>query len=159
MNQIFQRFLPLRLRVQEFFFLLQENTVAALHPQQSVGIYAAEFRHLGGDILQKIAIMADDHTGKASLLQQLFQPLDSRQIQMVCRFIEQKNIGPLHQRLHNGETLLPASGQSGGFRFEIYKTRASQRLGKPRAALRLGHCRGFQCTHDHRPYRVSRTKF
>ena len=159
MNQVFQRFLPLRLRVQKFFFLFQERAVASLHAQQSVGIDAAEFRHLSGDVLQKVAIVTDDHTGEAGLLQHLFEPLDPRQVEMIRGFIQQQDVGRLHQRLHDREALLPASGQRGGFLLEVHEARTPQGLSKTRAPLRLGHCGAFQCSIDHRPHRVSGPEF
>ncbi len=139
MNQILQGLLPLRLRVQEFFFLLEEGAVASLHPQQTVGIDAAEFRHLGGNVFQKVAIVTDDHAREAGLLQHLFEPLDARKVEMIRGFVEQKNVGTLDQRLDDRQPLLPASGERGRFGIKIHKAGAAQSLGEARSPLRLGH--------------------
>src|SRR5258708_12652810 len=77
MNQIFQSFLALRLGMEEFFFLLQKRAVIPANPQQPIGIYAAEFRHLSGHILEKIAVMAYHYAGKGCFVQQSFEPLNS----------------------------------------------------------------------------------
>ena len=95
--------------MQELFFLFEENAVASLHAQHAIGIDAAELRHLGGDVFEEVAIVANDHAGEPGLLQHFFQPLDAREVQMIGWFVEQQDVGGLHQRLHDREALLPAS--------------------------------------------------
>ena len=56
---------------------------------------------------------------------------------MVGRFVQQQDVRRLHQRLDDGQALLPASGECGGFCFQIFKTGAAQGLGKAGSALRL----------------------
>src|ERR1041384_7486998 len=102
MNQILQSLLPLSLGMKKFFLLFQERAVTSLaggslaagslHAQQPLGIYSAEFRDFGGHVLQKIAVMAYDNTGKCRLVKQSFKPVDSSQIQMVGRFIQQQDV-------------------------------------------------------------------
>ena len=125
-DQVLQRFLPLRLGVQKFFLLLQERAVVSPHPQDAIGIDAAQFRHVGGDILQKIAVVTHDHAGECGLRQQIFEPLDSRQVEMVGRFIQQQDVRRLHQRLDDRQALLPAAGKRRGFGVEVFKTGAAQ---------------------------------
>ena len=45
-------------------FFSRNVAVAPLHPQYAIGINAAQFRHVGGDVLQKVAIVADHHAGE-----------------------------------------------------------------------------------------------
>ena len=75
--------------MEEFFFLFQEGAVIPADPQQPVGIYTAEFRHLGRHILQEIAIVTYYDTGKGCCIQQSFQPLNSGEVQMIRGLIEQ----------------------------------------------------------------------
>ncbi len=63
-DQVFQRFLPLRLGMQKFFLLLQERAVVSPHPKNAIGIHAAQLRHVGGNIFQKIAVVTHDHAGE-----------------------------------------------------------------------------------------------
>ena len=100
-NQVFQSFLTFRLSVEEFFFLLQELAVAPVHSQQTFGVHAVKFGHVGGNIFEKVAVMAYDHAGKRRLLQQIFEPFNSGEVQMIRRLIEQQDIGRLNQRLHD----------------------------------------------------------
>ena len=46
MNKILKRFLTLRLRVQEFFFLLQKVDVATVDAQRTIGINPIELDHI-----------------------------------------------------------------------------------------------------------------
>jgi hypothetical protein len=109
MNQVFQRFLALRLRVQEFFLLLEKPSVASRHTQQPLGISPVQFRHFRGDVLKKVAIVAHNHAGEGCSRQQGFQPLDSRQVEMIRRFIQQQDVWSLNQRLDDREPFLPAT--------------------------------------------------
>ena len=59
-NQIFQRFLTLGLRMQKFFFLLEKCAVVAAHSKRAIGIDAVEFDHIGRDIFQKITVVTYD---------------------------------------------------------------------------------------------------
>ena len=59
-------------------------------------IYAAQFRHPGDrHVFQKISIVTDHHGRERRVPQQVFQPLDSRQIQVVGGLVQQQNIGLL----------------------------------------------------------------
>jgi hypothetical protein len=96
--------------VQEFFFLLQKGAVVAVDAERAIGINAIELDHVGGDILQKVAVVAHDDAGEGGLLQQIFEPGDSEEIEMIGGLVEQKDVGMLHQSFDDGETLLPAAG-------------------------------------------------
>src|ERR1019366_2921792 len=98
------------LRVQEFFFLLQKGDVAAVDAERTVGINAIELDHVGGDILEKVTVVAHDDAGERRSLKQLFEPCDSGKIEMVGGLVEQKDVGMLHQSFDDCETLLPAAG-------------------------------------------------
>ena len=152
MNQIFQCFLTLRLGMEEFFFLLKKCAVIPADPQQPVGIYTAEFRHLGRHILQKIAIVTYDYGGEGCSFQQSFKPFDSGEVEVIRRLIEQQNIGRLNQRLHDGETLLPASRQCRRFCFEVFKSGPAQRLAKVRVMFRVNVRRTLDCPLDYRAH-------
>src|SRR5208282_5327589 len=67
-DKIFERFLTLRLRVQEFFFLLQKVNVAPVNTERTIGINTAEFDHVSRDILQKVAVVTHDDARKSCTL-------------------------------------------------------------------------------------------
>ena len=79
------------------FFLLENLVAPHLEPGKSLlkphGTTAINPHGCAGEILQKTAVMADDHHGRAHLRQFLLQPIDGGQIQMVGGLVEQNNIG------------------------------------------------------------------
>ena len=110
MHKIFEGFLPLRLRVQKLFFLLQKIDVTAMDAKRAIGINPIELDHVGGDILQKITVVADDDAGKGGLFKQVFEPGNPWKIEMVGRFVQKKNVGMLNQSFNNRQPLLPSTG-------------------------------------------------
>ena len=50
-----------------------------------------------GEIFQKAPIMADQHQRAARGFQFAFQPFDGTHVQMVCRLIQQQDVGPRRQ--------------------------------------------------------------
>ncbi len=63
-HQVFERFLAQRLGMEKLFFLFEEFAVRAVNTQRAIGISAVEFHHVGGDILEKIAVVTDDDAGE-----------------------------------------------------------------------------------------------
>src|ERR1700675_530561 len=96
--------------MQELFFFFQKIDVAAVDTEGTVRINAIELDHVGGDILQKVAIVAHDYAGEGRALKQVFEPGDSEEVEMVGGFVEQENVRMLHQGFDNREPLLPAAG-------------------------------------------------
>src|SRR4029077_2143516 len=88
MNKIFKRFLTLGLCVQEFFFLLQKVDVAAVDAERAVRINAIELDYVGGDILQEVAVVAHDDACERRRFKQIFEPRDSRKVEVVGGLVE-----------------------------------------------------------------------
>ena len=63
----------------EILLSFRESAVVAVDAEQSFGIDAVQFDHVGGDIFEEIAVVADDHAGEGRFLEQIFEPRDSRQ--------------------------------------------------------------------------------
>ena len=83
--------------------------------------------------------MAYNHACKRRILQQRFDPLNAREVEMVCGFIEQQNVRLLNQRRRDGEAFAPASRERHGRSFEVRKTGATQRGRESRRPLALRH--------------------
>ena len=113
-NAIFERVLMLLLRVEMRFFGFEKCAVVPFHAQDAVGVDAIEFDHIGGDIFEEIAIVADHDAGERRVQKQRFEPLDSGEIEMVGGLVEQQNVRLLNERLGNRETFAPAAGKSRG---------------------------------------------
>ena len=138
-DQIGQRVLTLALRVQIFFLGLQKFAVVSVDAQEAVFIGAIQLDDLVRDVFQEIAIMADHHVGEGGVAQQIFEPLNSGEIQMIGRLIEQQNIRLLDQRLDNRQALAPSAGERRGQNFGIFKTGAMQRFFGAIAAFGFRH--------------------
>ena len=140
-HEVRQGILPLSLRVQAFLLGFEERAVASVHAQKAVFVNSIELDDFARDIFQKIAVVADHHASERRILKHRFEPLDSGEIQVVGRLIEQKNVGLLHQRRADRQAFAPASRQCRRGSFKVRKARAAQRLGGPRRPLRFrnGH--------------------
>ena len=80
---------------------------------------AVEFNDAGGDPVQEGTVVGDgDHTA-LEVDQQLFQPLDGVEVEVVGGLIEQQYVGLGHQRLGQGDTLARAAGQCADLRLGI----------------------------------------
>ena len=85
----FQRF-----GVEDFFLAAQVIFVVA----GPVGEFAAiQVDDAGGQLFQKRAIVGDEQHCVAVLQQEFFQPADGFDVQVVGRFVQQQDIGFLHQ--------------------------------------------------------------
>src|SRR5215471_15905278 len=97
MDAVRERLLPLALRLEIFFFGFQESAVAAFNSKESIFIYTGEFDNFRRSVFQKISVMAYNNARKRRGLKNGFKPPYASKIQMVCRFIQQKNIRGLDE--------------------------------------------------------------
>ena len=67
---------------------------------------------------------------------------------MIGGFVQEQNVGTLHQGLDDRQALLPSPGERGSFRIEVREPRATEGFGEARSAFRLGHGRFLQCRID-----------
>ena len=110
-HPIFERFLPLALRVQIHFFRFQKRAVVSVDAQIAIFVGACKLDHRGRDIFEKVAVVADHHAGEWRVLQKGFEPFDPGKIQMIGRLVEQQNVRRLHERFDNRQPLAPAAGK------------------------------------------------
>ena len=66
---------------------------------------AVEFDDAGGDPVQEGAVVGDRDDASLEVDQQVFQPFDRVQVEMVGRLVEQQHIWPAHQGLRQGHAL------------------------------------------------------
>ena len=67
---------------------------------------AVEFDDAGGDAVEEGAVVGDGDDAALEIEQQVFQPLDGVQVQVVGRLVEQQHVRPPHQRLRQRHALL-----------------------------------------------------
>ena len=66
---------------------------------------------MGGDAIEKPSVMADDDSAPGEILEGFFEGAEGVHIEIVRRFIEEKNIGSLFQHLCEMHTIPLAAGE------------------------------------------------
>ena len=84
----------------------QKSLIVVLPDAQ---LSAIQFQNAVGYLLQKTAIVRDDHNGATKLLQLFFEPLDCGDVEMVSGLIKQQHIGIRYQRAPERHTPGPAT--------------------------------------------------
>ena len=73
--------------------------------------------------------MTHQHNGTRTLRQELFQPLDTLDVEVVGGLVEQQHIGLLQENLRQFDTHTPTTGEfrRGSFKVRTQKTKSHQR--------------------------------
>ena len=102
-----------------FYRLLLEQLVApglefaepGFHqPRAAIGDPQGAAREIG----KKAPVMADQHQRRSQRFQLAFEPFDGGQVEVVCRFVEQENVGHRRQRSRQGAAPGFATGEGRG---------------------------------------------
>ena len=157
--EIFERFLPLALRVEVLFLRFQEVAVISINAEKAVFVGAIKLDHVIGDIFEEVAVVADDYAGEGSVLQQRFEPFDSGEIEMIGGLVQKQNIRLLDESFGNRQAFFPAAGERGGGDFKILKSCAAEGFGGAKREIGFGHAGFFQRGFDHRVSSFSGGKF
>jgi hypothetical protein len=75
------------------------------------GIRAVELEHPLGDVLEKVAVVADHDERLGLALEHCFEPEDAFDVEVVRRLVEQEDVGLAHELLRDREPLAPAAGE------------------------------------------------
>ena len=89
--------------------LLVRREIARIGEQAA----AVELDDARGDRVEEAPVVADAHDGAIEVLQQLLEPSDGGEVEMVRRLVQQQHVGRADQRLRQRHALLPAAGQIG----------------------------------------------
>ena len=132
--------------------LLKKAAEGALHAQQAIGIDAVQFDHLAGRGFKKVAVVADGDGGERGRGEQLLQPFDSSQIEVVGRLVEQHHIGLNDHGFGDCQPLSPTAGECGGLDVEVGKAGSAGEFAEPPLAVGFPDVgagqRGFQYLAD-----------
>ena len=132
-----QRLLAVGLREQELLLLFQEVAVAALDAEDAVGIGAIDLGHVVDHVVEEVAVVADHHAGEGRVGEQLLEPEDAFEIQVVGGLVEEEQVGLADQFAGDGEAALPAAGERFGAQAAIGEAGAAQRLVDARGAFQI----------------------
>jgi len=73
---------------------------------------AVELHRARADAVQKVAVVADEQQGATKIAQQLGQPADGVEVEVVGGLVEQQQIGQRHQRLRQRHALAHATREA-----------------------------------------------
>ena len=105
------------------FFLAVFGERAGIGAQNT----AVEFDDACGDIVQKTAVVGNHDQAAFKRFEQIFQPNNRVDIQMVGRLVQQQYVGLLHPSLCQGDTLFLTAGEVADF-FVFRQTQFPQSL-------------------------------
>ena len=98
-----------RLLCQALRFEALKGAVGAVVAVQQA---AVELHRARADAVQKVAVVADEQQGATKIAQQLGQPADGVEVEVVGGFVEQQQIGQRHQRLRQRHALAHATREA-----------------------------------------------
>ena len=105
-------------------FLMQQGFLAQLVFLETAGeadqFSTIQLNDARTDAIKEGTVVGDEEQGNAGFDQQVFQPFDGGNIQMIGRLVEQQHLGRHGQRLSQCQTLFLAAGQAAdlGIRIE-----------------------------------------
>ncbi len=127
-----ERFLAARLGFDEGFLLLEEIAVTAFDADDAAVVDAVDFDHAADYVVEKVAVVGDDDAGEGSLGEQLFEPEDALEIEVVGGLVEEEQVGVEDELAGDGEAAAPTAGERPGL---------GRALGEPSAAERERNAR------------------
>ena len=80
---------------------------------------AADFERAVGDVVDEGAVVAHEHHGTGFAAQELFQPADALDVEVVGGFVEQKHVGAAQEELGQLDAHAPATGELAGGPVEV----------------------------------------
>ena len=91
-------------------FLAQLDKLVVLH-LVVVDVPAGDFDGAGGDVVQEGAVVAHQHHGVGPRGEELLQPLDALDVEVVRRLVQQQHVGTLQQQLGQLDAHAPSAGE------------------------------------------------
>ena len=113
-HAIGERLLPAGLLPERGVLPLEELAVATARLEEPAGVHGVEIEHPPGDVLQKPAVVADDQKRRGFVAQQLLEPEDSVEIEVVRGLIQEEEVRGANQRAGDRQALAPAARQRRG---------------------------------------------
>ena len=130
-----QGLLILLLPPQRLVLLLQEVAVVSARIQDARRIAAVQLDDPVGDVLEEVAIVADDQERQGFRAQQLLQPQDALDVEMIGGLVHQQQVGRAHQSAGDRQALRPAARQRGGRLLRVGKADLGERDAHPRVPI------------------------
>ena len=122
-HAVAQRILVGGLAGQKLVLLLEVSAVVAGHIAHAEREGLVQLDHPTGDRFEEVAIVADGDEGLGLAGQQVFEPQDAFEVEMVRGLVEEEQLGLADQLDGDGEALLPAPGEDRGLRVGVVEAR------------------------------------
>ncbi len=145
LDAVFERVLEFGLRLHVLSLAFQELRVAAFDAKQSVGVDAVEFNHFSGDVFKEVTVVRDHDDSGFRLADELFEPGDAGEIEVVGGLVEQQDVGFADDCLGDSETLAPAAGETCGLGSERGEACAAGGFAEASLAFGLGNFGSLKC--------------
>ena len=100
-------------------FLPQYDEFVILH-FVVVNLSASDFNGACGDVIEKCTVVTHQYHGIGTCGKKVFKPLDTLNIQVVGRLVEQQHIGPAKQKFGKLDTHTPTTGELTGGAVEVF---------------------------------------
>ena len=127
-----------RLRADKLGLAIEKLAVIAFDPKQSAGIEPGQLDHIGSDVFEKVAVVADHHAREGRGFEKALEPQDAVEIEVIGRLVEQQNIGMAEQRAGDRQAPLPSAGERVGRGVGVFEAGLAERHRNLRIAIRAG---------------------
>ena len=91
------------------FFFTKRRIIAVVERNRAV----IDIENVRRDVVEKSLVVRNHEHDPFMRVQKLFEPSDRQNIQMVCRFVQQQDVGTTHEHLSEQHAQLEATRQSG----------------------------------------------
>ena len=90
---------------------------------------AGDFKGAVGHIIYKGSVVADQHHGTSAAYEKLLQPLDTLNVKVVGRLVEQQHIGPLEQKFCQFYAHSPSTAELAGGSVKVFSSESQSLKG------------------------------
>ena len=116
------------LGLEECFAPLEEVAVVPLAGEVPAGVPRVDLNDPIRDPLEEVPIVRRDDERDLLALEELLEPIDALEVEMVRRLVHEEQIGLLNELASDGEPLLPAAGEPRGNRGIVLESQAAKHL-------------------------------
>ena len=107
----FHGLLLLRLRFENNFPAFEKIGIIARNSQAAAFKNRIDFDDAIGDVVEKVTIVCDDKVGELSGFQEVFEPEDAFEVEMVGGLVKQEQVGFEDELAGESESFFPAAGE------------------------------------------------
>ena len=123
---------------------LTENKVLRIVHLIVIDASHGHFDGTGGDAIDKLTVVTDDDDRLGTVNQEIFQPLDGLDVEVIGRLVEQEHIGILKQELRQLDTHTPTATELAGRFVEVFAQETQTEQGLLHIFLEVSEVDGIE---------------